>query len=220
MVIKVNNAFSMGGFSGKVTAAGGYDAEFGPGWNSSGTLEWAQAYNSVMLSSISTGQNVTSIAPYYNFGSCEGCPREQASWTAAQEQQLATVYQLSWGLFFARALPQIYFAPYAYEWYNVRQYAMINNRNMTISGVITGCGRAPAVPGCSFNDPRQWTEFPLTVQTPNPPCSTQKPCPVYLPPQAGWQALYDTLTAPSAPDGSLNTTPQTMLPWLTDIIDQ
>lgn len=198
MVTDVNSYLQGAGYYPLVQAAGGYDAEFGVGWNSAGTIEWAEGYNQA------------ATAFFYNFGSCEDCPRKQAraTWTPLQLQALERVYQLSWGLVAAKPLPQIYFAPYADEWYNVRRYAREQyNRNMMIAGVLTGCGRAPNPPGCDFDDLRQWSDVP--VGHPN-----------YLSPRQGWLAMYDTLNASSAPDGSPNTVPQPELPWLTDIIDQ
>lgn len=190
-----------------VRAADGYDAEYGaPDWNSSGTMEWADGFTRIP-SNAKNDPNGRLPVFLYNFGSCEDCPRKQpySSWTRSQKARLEQVYQLSWGLPNTRALPQIYFAPYAQEWFNVRRYAQEQHREqMDIAGVMTGC-RDQQRAGCSFNDPRHWSEYPV-----GEPQTT-------LPPAQGWLALYETLNASTTPDGDRNRYRQRVLPWVTDI---
>lgn len=199
MIDTINSYLETVNYYPAIQASGAYDAERGPSeWSSyTPTLAWAEGFNG------------STTAFYYNFGSCESCPRSQlrSSWTAANLQAVEEVFTLSWGLSRALPLPQIYFAPYAMEWYNVRRYASEQARNMTIRGVVTSCEFSPPTPGCSFNDPRDWRDVPVDGES-------------FLSPRQGWQALYDTLNALRAPDGSPNTKPQPNLQYVTDITVQ
>jgi len=209
MVTQVNDWLKQQGYYGGVQAAGGYDAEFGARvWASSGTFDWAEGYDS------------KATAYYYDYGTCESCPRAQprAEWTDspnstdpnglhsfAQVQSADRVFRISWKLLHALPLPQIYFKDYAQEWYNARRYAHEQGRTMIIQGVMTECQSSGCLKPDTKPDTRPWKAFGTTSD---------------LPPQQGWQALYDTLNAPFAPDGSPNTDPQTTLRWLTDIAFQ
>lgn len=205
MVNQVNDWLKQQGYYGGVQAAGGYDAEFGAQvWASSGTFDWAEGYDS------------KATAFYYNYGACESCPRAQprAEWSDspnstdpnglhsfAHVQSADRVFRISWKILHALPLPQIYLKAYAQEWYNVRRYAREQGRNMIIQGVMTECQSS----GCDTSDTRPWMDFSAVSD---------------LPPRQGWQALYDTLNASFAPDGSPNTNPQITLRWLTDIAYQ
>ena len=185
-----------------VVAYGGYDAE--PAWSSpTPTLAWAEGYNRVASYS------------YYNIGSCDGCPRTEprSEWTDnpanpfADVQELAYVYQLSWGLRWARVMPQIYLAPFAYEWYNVKRYAAEQGHTMFIDGVMSSC----TTTACTINDASSWE---------------QKGQLDWLSPIQAWQALHDLLTAPFTPEQrngqSLNLPNpirQQNLPYITDFIN-
>jgi hypothetical protein len=156
----------------------------------------------------------------YNFGSCEGCPRtgHRTTWSDSQIQTLDRVYYLSWGLTNTKALPQIYKAPFAWEWYNVRWYAeAVEDDYMIIYGAMSGCQ-----PGsdCLTNNPsaRLAMRFDLAChpnasprcQDPNPEpnwnnygCDTPIVC-LLLAPSIAWQALSDMISSPNNPDGDPN----------------
>lgn len=214
MIVAINDQLRTSRYWPLVRAAGGYDAEFGaPAWNSAGTMEWARGFTQ-QPGKVKNDPNSRNPVFLYNFGSCEDCPRKQTylSRTSAQKDRLDQVYQLSWGLPYTRPLPQIYFAPYAQEWFNVRRYAQERYREqMDIVGVVTGCrdvlraASASPATGCSFSDPRHWSEYPV-----GSPRTT-------LPPTQGWLALYETLNAPTTPDGTRNRYQQRVLSWVTDI---
>ena len=186
---------------GTIIVAGGYDAEFGLGWNSAGTMEWADGYTS------------NRSATLYNFGDCNGCPRNTArsTWSQQQLSRLEQVYQLSWGMLWTRPLPEIFLNSYQDEWYNVIRYGREfypDDPSMIIAGVMTDC---QFTEGCDPNDETtQWTSvpYPGTEGVNN------------FPPKIGWRAMADTLTKSTAPDGSPNMIFKHTPRWLTDIAQQ
>ncbi|MFV9507088.1 MAG: hypothetical protein AB4911_21270, partial [Oscillochloridaceae bacterium umkhey_bin13] len=122
----------------------------------------------------------------------------------AQTLANGEVYGLSWDLRYAMPLPQIYYVPYVYEWFNVRRYAReTHNRTVNYVGPLTPCGYSP---NCDFNDPRRWQDFlPVVIND-------------FLPPSQGYMAFYDVLRSSRRPDGTTNPHPQTIQPvWLTDM---
>lgn len=209
LVTNLNRTFQRN-YGRSVRAAGGYDAEQEvTDWSSrEPTVAWARKYDAVAQ------------YPYYNVGSCDGCPRTEprSEWTDTPQnpnnrfadiQALDEAFELSWEIRSARSLPQIFYAPYAYQWYNVKRYAREQGHSMFISGALTTCGAAAR---CDFDDPRAWQDFLPVVEGD------------FLPPTQAWQALYDTLNAPVTPeqrnDQSLNVPnplSQRLLPYLTDV---
>lgn len=186
-----------------------------------GTKFWEDGYDSE-----------PSTPRLYNFGSCESCPRRDDPTIWMQDPNIATVlsrvFRLNWIVPAARPLPQNYYEPRSYEWYNVRWYGQaIEQRFMSISGVMTQCGSS----GCIGNNPttrlhprfnrachpdsaciRDWVPFN---------CGTN-PCP-NLPPNPGWQALLDMVSSPARPDGTANpavTRQLSLLNGVTDIFCQ
>jgi hypothetical protein len=157
----------------------------------------------------------------YNFGSCEGWPRSglPSTWSDSQNQTLERVYRLSWELGNEAAIPQIYKAPYAWEWYNVRWYAALPPRNnyMIIYGVMSGC--QPGSDCLARNlSTRLAARFDVAChpnssprcQDPNPEpnwnhygCDTSIVC-WFLAPSIAWQALSDMISSPNDPDGNPN----------------
>jgi hypothetical protein len=195
MVSRVNENVGRPG----VRAVGAYDAEHeATQWSSpEPTLAWARGYSSV------------EVAAYYNFGSAEDVPRDDPKpWSQRQLAALERNYELSWGLIGATPLPQIYLRPYEQEWYNVKRYANETyGRNMTIRGVVSTCGR---VPSCDPNTNVDWRDVPIDGRT-------------FLSQTQAWKAMYETLTASTAPDGTPNTLPPVQageMIWLTDFLDQ
>ncbi|NJO81355.1 MAG: hypothetical protein HC828_00430 [Blastochloris sp.] len=200
------NTFFMQIYGDQVRAAGGYDAEQEVSrWSSPPpTRAWATGYNSA------------ANYVYFNFGSCEGCPRTKprSEWTDdpadpdnlfADIPALNLAYDLSDGLPYARALPQIFKAEYAYQWYNVKRYAQEQGDIMFISGVTTSCGPT----ACEFDDPTDWRDKLGTD--------------AFISPNQGWQALYDTMNALFTPEqcngqtcGFINPVRQLQLPHITD----
>jgi len=192
------------------------------------TLAWADSYD--------LRQRQTQQLRLYNFGSCESCPRigNPNTWkplvngqrqSTTTSQTLDRVYHLTWQLYTAYPLPQIYFTPRPNEWYNVRWYVnSIYRRNMTFSGVMTQCGSS----GCSTADTGRLEAYNCTPDGSTctgqwagfkcPPLSSRQPCPNFYPSQ-GWQALSDTISATVTPYGAVNADirPQTQLDWVTDI---
>jgi hypothetical protein len=195
-------------YDGAVLAVGGYDAEQGLAeWSSPPpTRAWAQGYSSA------------AGYIYYNFGDATAAPRNEPreNWTDGSVTStnfphlpaLELAYELSDGLPFARSLPQIYKAEFAYEWYNVKRYAQEQGENMFISGVTTSCGPVVA---CDFTDTSDWTKKVGTN--------------AFLTPDQGWYALYETMNAQFTPEvdqatgESLqrpNPVEQRLLPFVTD----
>lgn len=191
------------------------------GTTNNGTKYWMDGYDSVPSGDI-----------IYNFGSCESCPRKDTPsiWMAnpVTSTLLSRIYHLNWGLASAVPLPQNYYEPRAYEWYNVRWYAFDQvGRNMTIHGAMTQCGSS----GCIGNEPgrRLQPRFDFACH-PDVSCTGEwgpfncgiSSCP-NLPPSPGWQALTDMLSSPNRPDGTPNPSllPQPSLPYgVTDIFFQ
>ncbi|NOK64310.1 MAG: hypothetical protein GFH25_541320n50 [Chloroflexi bacterium AL-N10] len=201
------NAYLMQNYGRKVRAAGGYDAEQEVSqWSSPPpTRAWATGYNSA------------ANYVYFNFGSCDGCPRTKprSEWTDdpadpdnlfADIPALELAYELFWGLRWGRPLPQIFKAEYASQWYNVKRYGLEEyNRVMFISGVATSCGPT----ACDFDDPTDWRGKLGTDE--------------FISPNQGWQALYDTMNALFTPEqcndqtcGFINPVRQLQLPHITD----
>ncbi|NJM07133.1 hypothetical protein HC891_14565 [Candidatus Gracilibacteria bacterium] len=181
------NAFLEGeeGYPDRVDVAGGIDAELDLSeWSTPPpTRAWVQGYDSV------------AAYPYYNFGDCNGCPREQpkGEWTGLLADQdainlhypaLRYVKYLSFGLESSRALPQIYKADYATEWYNVRRYLYeLDERKTPIRGVVVSC----KVTNCAT--PGSWEDY-LEGELAN----------TFIEPRLAWQALYDRLNSPFTPE--------------------
>ena len=181
----------------QVLFVSGYDAEFGPGWNSAGTLEWATSYSS----------NAT--ASLYNFGDCNDCPRRTAPpWTSSENTRLDLVYKLAWQLGWAKPLPEIYLNSYQDEWYNVIRYGRATYPEMPpmiLAGVMTDC---QFTPGCNpADDTSIWTNFPyLGVEGRD-----------NFPPKIGWRAMRDTLRATTYPNSNPSLIMMHHPSWLTDI---
>lgn len=239
MVIAISDKLASDPSYAGVTAAGGYDAEYygsltancrnlrtgirgrcpngDPpaseeaqkwtlfevhGTTNNGTRYWIEGYDGVL------GRE-----RMYNFGSCEDCPRRDTPTIWRQNEVTSTVlsrvYTLTWGLGSAYPLPQNYFEPRSYEWYNVRWYAWDElESNMTVQGAMTQCGSS----GCIDNDPdrRLQPRFDIACH-PDVPCTDEwafyncgdTVC-RNLPPSPGWQALSDMLSSPNRPDGTPN----------------
>jgi choice-of-anchor C domain-containing protein len=191
------------------------------GTTNNGTRYWSEGYD-----------GVTGRERMYNFGSCEDCPRRDTPTIWRQNPITSTVlsriYRLNWELGSAYPLPQNYFEPRSYEWYNVRWYTYDEfGRNMTVQGAMAQCGSS----NCIDNDPgrRLQPRFDLACH-PDVPCTGEwtdyncgnNSCP-NLPPSPGWQALTDMLSSPNRPDGTPNPAlpTQTSLPYgVTDIFYQ
>lgn len=183
-----------------------------------GTRAWADGYHSVA--------SRTKRLRYYNFGSCEDCPRRGTpdDWQTnpTTTEILERVYGLNWSRS-NQPLPQIYFAPRPNEWYNVRWYVnSVHSRTMTFPGLMTQCGSS----GCSTADTGRLEPFNcdttgLDCQGDWEPYKCAADCPNF-PPSQGWQALADTIGSRTTPQGNLNTdiAPQTRLDAVTDIAFQ
>lgn len=256
MIIEIRGKLAQDPIYASVDVVGGYDAEYyghpsldcrnaqghrtpcpsGPPFNpeadvwsvyavqgstTTGTKFWEEGYDNEPFS-----------PRLYNFGSCESCPRRDDPIVWMQDPNismvLSRVFRLNWILPSARSLPQMYYEPRNYEWYNVRWYGQaIEGRVMSISGAMTQCGSS----GCIGNNPttrlhprfnrachpdsaciRDWVPFN---------CGTD-PCP-NLPPTAGWQSLLDMVSSPARPDGTANpsvTRQLSLLDGVTDIFCQ
>ncbi len=155
-----------------VAAYGGYDAE--PDWSSyPATLDWAEGYNQAAYA-------------YYNIGSCEGCARHEPrnDWETNYPYKFRTTqrtYHLSWGLRWARAVPQIYHRDYALEWYNVARYASEQGHNMQFPAIMSSC----TTTSCTIDNTSPWQN---TGQDD------------WLSPLQAWQAMYDTFNASTTPE--------------------
>jgi hypothetical protein len=190
-----------------------------------GTRQWSEGYDAQAI-------QYPKPIPLYNFGSCEDCPRrdDPATWNAntITHTVLQRVTHLTWDLFTEEPIPQIYFEPRAYEWYNVRWwYKAEHNAYMYVYGSMTQCGDV----GClGLNSTtRLQPRFDEACQ-PSVPCTGDwisfnclaDPCP-NLPPHQGWQALADMLSSRHTPEGTPNPDlyPQPRMPFEpTDIICQ
>lgn len=199
-----------------------------------GTLNWEQGYNIV--------QYLTNHRPLYNFGSCEDCkrigdptitiPTDPRYWNANDMEAARRAYHLTYELYTARAVPQIYQAPKTYEWYNVRWYAWeIQTDLMYIDGTMSqvandACplpsGRLTPSFGAACL-PRANTNGGQTDCDPQWMCyqCISNPCP-QLPPNRSWQALSDMLSAPYTPERNLNLSLplQTVLNYNTLVLSQ
>lgn len=172
MITNINTALQ-GNYRLDVTAYGGYDAE--PNWSTyPTTLRWAEGYNQAAR------------YVYFHIGSCDGCLRHEprTEWATRYADKFRVIqqtYQLSWGLTWSRALPQIYLYPYAYEWYNVARYAAEQGQNMVIDGVSSSC----TTTACTINDAAPWN---------------QQDRGDWLSPLQAWQAMHDVFGAATTPE--------------------
>lgn len=120
-----------------LTVAGGTDTEIE--WNvPTTTLSWARGYSSL------------ATRPYYNYGSCEGCPPYTPSNGMENDWTIEDVYSTSWGVPSALPFPQIYAedGSSAEQWHQVSAFSY--NRpgfsHMLITGVLTEHGACHSNP--------------------------------------------------------------------------
>lgn len=195
MINELNATMRTEGYASAIRIVAGYDAELG--WSSyTPTKAWLDGYIS------------TSNYPYYYFGSCDDCATTQspANWDTATLDQVVRLVTPAGTV----VIPQIYHAYMAQQWYNVKKRALSfgGGSDINLRGVMTNCGdtqpNSPGGEGCRFSDTRSWQEIPTEGRND-------------FPPSQGWQALYDTLNSPVAPDGSANSIQWKSLPYLTDI---
>lgn len=168
------------------------------------TQAWADGYHRVA--------SRTNNLPYYNYGSCEDCPRTGTpeQWRRSTTRGiLDQVSRLSWGRS-NRALPQIYLSPYVSEWYNVRWYLNSQyGQAMMFSGTMTQC----TAERCGTAPTGRIAPYACLTSTSGTRCTgdwsfyscEQSPCNNF-PPSQGWQALSDVLRSTTTPQGTANPT--------------
>lgn len=172
------------GYTSKIQVAGAIDVE--PDWNTvQNTKNWIDGYV----------DNTTK--PYYNFGTCDGCPYTgepvcannggtiNNSWT------LEDVRYVSWGEVQSWPLPEIYRTDgiNAQQWYRISLYSYLchNGSKIAFKGTMS------TWQACQDTNPNQCHSIGIDNQ-----------------PSAAWWQLWDTLYA------DLRTRINNM-PWLTDI---
>jgi hypothetical protein len=172
-------------------------------WTTYGpTKAWADGYHSVA--------SRTKRLPYYNYGSCEDCPRTGTpdQWRGRSSGAiLDRVYRLSWRRS-NRPLPQIYYAPYPGQWYNLRWYVSTQyGHEMAFEGVMTQCNSQR----CTTAPTGRIAPFSCITDTSGTRCTgewssfscTQQSC-LNFPPSQAWQALADVLRSPTTPQNTPN----------------
>ncbi|WP_110517976.1 hypothetical protein [Herpetosiphon llansteffanensis] len=217
-----------------VSIAGAYDAEYitpvADNLDTGGAKEWT-SYEPETRQWIDgfTGyqrqQSKATRIPYYFFGSCESCPRSDTG----NLEHMRRLYHVAFKQPFARAIPQIYQGPYAYEWFHVRRYLNKNSEFTPVdfTGVMTQCGAS----GCSGDDPVPYeprlptpldcasTGFCLSDSTwAEYGCIDESRCPNFTP-NHGWQALFDFLRLNKTKEVGTDSQviPQVELNYITDI---
>ena len=226
-----------------VSIAGAYDAEyltpFADDVDTGGAAEWTSYEPETRqwldgFTGYQWQQPKAAMIPYYFFGSCESCPRSDT----VNEVHMQRVYHVAFKQPFARAIPQIYHGPYAYEWFHVRRYLNTNPafKPVNFAGVMTQCGAS----GCSGDDPvpyepllpnpldcastgfcsinSTWAEYGCIPDDPSTPTIDESYCPNFTP-NHGWQALYDFLRLNKTPevDPDPHVIPQVELNAITDM---
>lgn len=194
MVLDLNTYVDQMHSSG-VSIAGAYDAE--PRWTAkqairdaqgnivrSGeerTLDWARGFSS-LDTVIVEEQALSRGLVYYNMGSLDGGIRD-SSWRGRPDSNFNFTFELSKGITGSRALPQIYNAAFAKEWYQFRRYSRIERkRPVELAGVLTQVGSS----GADFSDLRPWQEVEIDL---NFEAGARR----NLTPTQAWQAMYDAL---------------------------
>jgi len=114
-------------YEAKEAVAGANDIET---WNNvAATRAWVNGYDSV------------NNRPYYNFGSCDGCPYyNHPEWNPNNNWTQEDFWYVSWGVKAAWPLPEIYntLGTHAYQWQYLSLYAYINHgMAMEIMGAFT-----------------------------------------------------------------------------------
>jgi len=129
-------------------------------WNSAeNTRAWADGYDSV------------NNRPYYNFGSCEGCPYSGNPNSAPNNNWAKDdVWYVSWGVQSAWPLPEIYntSGKNADQWYRMSLYSYSDHGlRMSFRGVLTqwdacqgqSCAGIDNTPGAGWGQLYSWLNF-------------------------------------------------------------
>lgn len=157
-----------------MTVVGGIDLELD--WNDPVTTKsWVNGYDSV------------TDRPYYNYGTCEGCPFEYPEGGGCpncipnNQWSMEDVWLVSWGLQSAWTMPEIYTTnrANAYQWQNLSKYAYINQRySIVYVGSVTQWGACTdPIIGCNPGEDNE--------------------------PLEGWKQFYDALNSTSITSQSL-----------------
>ena len=150
-------------WSTRISVSGGSDME--PSWNTAAnTRAWVEGYGSL------------AIRPFYNFGSCDGCPtgnnpsaQPNNGWT------LEDIWYVSYGANKARAFPEIYARSgiHARQWQYISLYAALQKgARIEFAGVLT------QYQACQDRDPSGCRADGLDNT-----------------PQQGWEQMQDVLNA-------------------------
>ncbi|GAA5526314.1 hypothetical protein [Herpetosiphon gulosus] len=167
------------------------------------TVAWLLSYDQYQRQSAQSNH-------IYIFGSCESCPRAWSpdTWGTDIKTVFGRVIYVNWKLYSAYPMPQLYQAPYIFEWVNVVRYARNQNIGMHIGQLMTDCANTA---NCQL--PRgggaRLTPFDCFVQGSDALCpngdwqpyslliDSDPLTPAYkeFPPHHGWQAFTDQMTA-------------------------
>lgn len=149
MVSNVSQWLLDSGYTSQLFVVGGIDAE--PDWNSpAATRAWADGYTSKYLSS-------SRRAPYYNFGSCDGC--SWGNFYLNNGWTIDDVWYMSYGAPPAWPIPEMYVSGVNnWQWQWVSKWAKQNKGNrIHFLGSLT---QWQAAGNCCTNTPGQgWSEL-------------------------------------------------------------
>jgi hypothetical protein len=112
---------------------------------------WATAYSGA------------GVSTYYDFGSTDGYPAPVPTdptppvppFSCCSAWRTDQLYEISWSIPQARALPEIYQSQASRYWYAVKRWAAEHNEGMVFSGEMTECGKADCY---TFEEALNWTQ--------------------------------------------------------------